>query len=210
MRPLVLVTIFLSAVAFAETDPGYEKGTVTKQSGVTTLYELNGANKTVWVKPCRDLQTGQAIEFRVAGSKAYIRRPNTADSKCSIAMRSAPADATDAPPAYQKGTILGYRIRHDTGGHDSISAWTGDAKVYDLRGPDLIYQVDYCGAFQAGQFSPGQVVEFRVNEKEGRVYIRHDVKKEYSCQLEGKRLPRSTTPPPSTASSDSVSVNPSK
>lgn len=26
----------------------------------------------------------------------------------------------------------------------------------------LIYQVDYCSAFQAGQFAPGQVVEFRV------------------------------------------------
>lgn len=210
MRRLVLVAIFLSAVAFAETDAGYEKGTVTKQTGVTTLYELNGAHETVWVTPCRDLQTGQAVEFRVAGSKAYIRRPNGADYKCSIAMRSAPADAIDAPPAYQKGTILGYKIRHDTGEHDFVSTLTGDAKVYELRGADLIYQVDYCGAFQAGQFSPGQVVEFRVNEKEGRLYIRHDVNKEYSCQLEGNRLPDSTTPPPSTASSGSIPANASK
>ena len=67
MRPLVLLAVLLSAVAFAQINPGYEKGTVTKQTGVTTLYELNGANETVWVKPCRDLQTGQAIEFRVTG-----------------------------------------------------------------------------------------------------------------------------------------------
>lgn len=209
MRPLVLLAVLLSAVAFGETNPGYQKGTVTKQTGVTTLYKLDGANGSIWVKPCGDLQTGQAVDFRVAGDKAYIRRPSGGDYKCSITMRSAPADTIDAPPAYQKGTILGYKIRRDTN-HDLISTATGDAKVYELRGPDLIYQVDYCGAFQAGQFSPGQVVEFRVNEKEDRLYIRHDVKKEYSCQLEGKRLPDSTALRPSTATSDSVSVNASK
>jgi hypothetical protein len=49
--------------------------------------------------------------------------------------------------------------------------------------------VDYCGAFQAGQFTPGQVVEFRVSAGEGRLYIRHEANKEYSCQLEGTRKP---------------------
>lgn len=210
MRPLVLV--LLSAVAFAETNPGYQEGTVTKQTGVATWYELSGADRSVWVKPCGDLKTGQAIEFRTVGDKAYIRRPDGGDSTCSITMRSVPTDTIDAPPTYQKGTILAYTTRRDTntsgGGHDSVSTWTRYAKVYELRGPDLIYQVDYCGAFQAGQFSPGQLVEFRVNDKEGRLYIRHDVKKEYSCQLEGKRLPDAT--PPTSASSDSVSANAGK
>lgn len=210
MRLLVLV--LLSVVAFAETNAGYQKGTATKQAGATTLYELNGADGSVWVKPCGDLQNGQAIEFRIAGDKAYIRRPDGKDSKCSITMRSVPTDTIDPPPTYQKGTILGYKIRRDTNvsgnGHDSVSTTTRDAKVYELRGPDLLYQVDYCGAFQAGQFSPGQVVEFRVNEKEGRLYIRHDVTKEYSCQLEGKRLPAGT--PLASVPSDSASANASK
>jgi heat shock protein HspQ len=52
-----------------------------------------------------------------------------------------------------------------------------------LRGTSLVYQVDYCGAFQAGKFTVGQVVDYRVDHE--RLYILHDIDKEYSCQLEG-------------------------
>jgi hypothetical protein len=91
-----------------------------------------------------------------------------------------------------------------------VNSWTRHAKVYELRGPDLIYQVDYCGAFQAGQFSPGQEVEYRLDEKEGRLYIRHDVRKAYSCQLEGTRLPDNAAPPaPAAGSGASVEAKPS-
>jgi hypothetical protein len=76
----------------------------------------------------------------------------------------------------------------------------------ELKGPTLIYQIDYSGAFQAGKFSPGQEIEFRANEKEGRLYIRHDVDKEYSCQLEGTRLPE--TPAPVAAASPSAETKP--
>jgi hypothetical protein len=105
-------------------------------------------------------------------------------------MTSTPNEANSL--SYQTGTILGYNIRRDPnayGAGANSSIWIRDAKVYEVKASDFIYKIDYCGAFQAGQFSPGQVVEFRVNENEGRLYVRHDGNKQYSCQLEGKRLP---------------------
>lgn len=36
----------------------------------------------------------------------------------------------------------------------------------------------------------GQVVQFRVDSDDDRLYVRHDGSKEYSCQLEGTRLIR--------------------
>lgn len=199
----ILVIIFLSLAASADTGSTYQKGTLTKQTGPVSLYELDGTNATVWVKPCGDFQTGQAIEFRVAGDKAYIRRDNGGEYKCNITLRAVPTSEINAPPTYEKGTILGYTIRHDSDVSGGVSTWTRDdreAKVYELRGPDLVYQVDYCGAFQAGKFSPGQLVEFRVDENEERLYILHDMKKEYSCQLEGTRLARNPAPHASSAS----------
>ena len=93
-----------------------------------------------------------------------------------------------------KGTVLGYSIRRDIkvgggGGATQVYSYDRKAKVYELQGPDLIYQVDYCGAFQAGHFAPGQAVEFRVDKVAGRLYIRHDGNKEFSCQLEATRKP---------------------
>jgi hypothetical protein len=79
--------------------------------------------------------------------------------------------------------------------------------VYELKASDFIYKIDYCGSFQAGQFSPGQVLEFRVNEDEGRLYVRHDGDKEYSCQLEGKRLPDAAAAQPATSSPDTSSAD---
>lgn len=96
-----------------------------------------------------------------------------------------------AKPVYQKGTILGYEIRRDNEPNDvyfdadDFLTFARYVKVYELRGGNFIYQVDYCGAFHPGKFSVGQVVEYRVNEGAQRLYIRHDGNKEYSCQIEG-------------------------
>lgn len=190
MRLLVVLLIALTAVAFADAGSEYQKGTLKKLSGIDPIYELLGAKDHVWVRPCGDFQSGQAIEFRIAGDKAYIRRQNGKDYKCSVSMTSEPNDANSS--TYQTGTILGYNIRRDPnpyGGGDNSGIWMREAKVYDLKAPDFIFKIDYCGSFQAGQFSPGQVLEFRVDENQGRLYVRHDGNKEYSCQLEGKRLP---------------------
>jgi hypothetical protein len=63
--------------------------------------------------------------------------------------------------------------------------------VYELQGVDQVYLIDYCGAFQAGKFSLGQVVNYRVDEADKddmRLYIRRDDRKEYNCKIEGKRV----------------------
>jgi hypothetical protein len=54
-----------------------------------------------------------------------------------------------------------------------------------LKGPDLVYQIDYCGAFQAGKFTAGQQVDYRVEDK--RLYIRRDDGSEYKCKVEGTK-----------------------
>jgi hypothetical protein len=196
---------FLGA-AVAARAADYQKGTITKQTGGVGAYQLDGGSTKYGIERCGKFQDGQAVEFRIADDKAYIRRENGGEYKCNIVMRSGAPEAP-AVPTYIKGTILGYGVRRDThvssGANGSVTSWNRKAKVYELKGPELIYQVDYCGAFQAGHFSPGQEVEFRVNEKEGRLYIRHDVSKEYSCQLEGTRLPDNAVPAVSAAPSKS-------
>ncbi len=106
-----------------------------------------------------------------------------------IATIAAAADKT--PPTYQKGTSTGYDTRLDTWGSSS-NANHRRAKVYDLKGPDLIYKVDYCGSFQAGEFKAGQVVDYRVDGK--RLYILHDGDKEYSCKIEGTSVVEGAKP----------------
>jgi hypothetical protein len=93
---------------------------------------------------------------------------------------------------YQKGTISAWNIRaeSDTSGSDSpFSIGNGRAKVkvYELKGSDLVYKVDYCGAFQAGQFDVGQPVDYRVDGD--RLYIRRtdNKEKEYKCKIEGTK-----------------------
>jgi hypothetical protein len=80
-------------------------------------------------------------------------------------------------PAYQKGTITGYETR--------LHNKNRRAKVYELKGADRIYDVDICGAFQAGKFQPGQAVDYRVMGE--RLYILRDDGKEYNCKIEGSR-----------------------
>ena len=195
--------ILLSAGVVAADNPDYLKGTLTIATASRhKSYNLKADAKSYQIGNCGDFQNGQEVEFLVREDKIYIAREGAKDYKCSIEATMEfhdPNSPNEIPaPSYMKGTILGYSIRRDIhvsggGGNPGtsfpIGSSTRKAKVYELQGSDLVYQVDYCGAFQAGQFTPGQVVEFRVDNGDGRLNIRHDGNKEYSCQLEGTRKP---------------------
>ena len=199
-----LAVLCSSAVLLAD-QPAYQKGTLTVASGDSEhkSYNLKAGTKIYQIKNCGDFQDGQEVKYAVKDDKIYIVHEGAKDYKCSIESTTESTNPDHAPtpndmsgPVYMKGTILGYSIRRDVhvsggGGINSpgVASSTRKAKVYELQGPDLVYQVDYCGAFQAGEFSAGQVVEFRVDTGGDRLYIRHDVKKEYGCQLEGTRKP---------------------
>jgi hypothetical protein len=201
----VCLAILLSAGVVAADNAGYQKGTlaVATASGHKS-YNLKAGAKIYEIGNCGDFQDGQEVEFLVKEDKIYIAHAGAKDYKCSIAAtvessnpNATPTSSAAPVPNYMKGTILGYSIRRDVkspggvnpGGSVFLNPEVRKAKVYELQGPDLVYQVDYCGAFQAGQFTAGQVVEFRVDNGGGRLYIRHEGNKEYSCQLEGTRKP---------------------
>jgi len=196
----VCLTILLSATIVAADNPAYQKGTliVATASGHKS-YNVKAGIKIYQISNCGDFQNGQEVEFIVKEDKIYIAHQGAKDYKCSIVSTTESADPNSpatpndmSGPVYIKGTILGFSIRRDmhvSGGPNAVASSVRKAKTYELQGPDLIYQMDYCGAFQAGQFTPGQAVEFRVSTGEGRLYIRHDGKKEYGCQLEGTRKP---------------------
>lgn len=196
----VSLAILFSAAILSADNPAYQKGTltVTKASGHKS-YNLKAGLKIYQISNCGDFPDGQEVEFIVKDDRIYIAHQGAKDYKCSIESTTESADPNAPPtpneltdPVYMQGTILGFSIRRDihvSGGPNGVGSSARKAKTYELQGPDLIYQVDYCGAFQAGQFTPGQVVEFRVSAGEGRLYIRHDGNKEYSCQLEGTRKP---------------------
>jgi hypothetical protein len=101
-----------------------------------------------------------------------------------IVLTAALATASDkaSPLTYQNGSVQGWDIRVD--GNNSGNG-SRRAKVYELRGSDLVYKIDYCGAFQAGKFGIGQAIEYRVDGE--RLYIRHDGDKEYKCKIEGTK-----------------------
>ena len=189
----VCLAILLSAAIVAADNPAYQKGTLTvaTASGHKS-YNLKGGLKIYQIGNCGDFQNGQEVEFIVKEDKIYIAHQGAKDYKCTIEATTEPTPNYTPGPVYMKGTILGFSIRRDlhvSGGGNGVSSGIRKAKTYELQGPDLIYQMDYCGAFQAGQFTPGQVVEFRVSTEESRLYILHDGDKEYSCQLEGTRKP---------------------
>lgn len=192
----IVVVLLAAALADDSSTSTYQKGTLTKNvSPQHKSYDLKVGNKLYQINNCGDFQDGQTVDFRVKDNKVYIAHDGGKEYKCSIEAKTADVPP---PPTFQKGTIEGYEVRHDTsvwGGtnSNSVGSYTRNAKVYELHGADFIYKVDYCGSFQAGQFSAGQVVEYRVEGD--RLYIRHDNNKEYSCQVEGKRAPDNTKPP---------------
>jgi hypothetical protein len=201
----VCLTILLSAGIVAADSSAYQKGTLNLAGGPGhKSYNLKAGLKIYQIGNCGDFQNGQEVQFIVKDDKIYIAREGAKDYKCLIEATTESADPNAPPtpnaafvPTYLKGTILGYSVRRDlhiSGGGGApgslpVSSNARKAKVYELQGPDLVYQVDYCGSFQAGKFETGQVVDFRVDSVGGRLYIRHDGEKEYSCQLEGTRKP---------------------
>jgi hypothetical protein len=106
-------------------------------------------------------------------------------------------------PTYQKGTIKGWDKRTDIGPFldGNGEPLPRNKTVFELKGIDFVYLIDYCGAFQAGKFELGQAVDYRVDETDKndmRLYIRRDNGKEYKCKIEGKKVlegAKSAAPP---------------
>jgi hypothetical protein len=111
-----------------------------------------------------------------------------------LATFAAGSDKT--PHTYLKGTITGWQNGVDLWGAGFDGQGVPREKtVFELKGTDWIYLIDYCGAFQAGQFGIGQAVDYRLDSD--RLYIRRDHGKEYKCKIEGqKTLPDSATVAP--------------
>jgi len=188
-----VLLVFLSAtLAVAGDTSTYQKGTVTKKfaaepdSAAQMYYDLKGENDTYQVKPCAALEDGKTVDFRAKVDSVLVRQEGGKDIKCLMAV------VLGQPVSYGKGTIEGFDTRNDYYSSGKTMSYRR-AKVYELRGTDLIYKVDYCGAFQAGQFTPGQTVDYRVQGE--RLYILHDTSKEYSCKIEGTRLPENAKSP---------------
>lgn len=91
------------------------------------------------------------------------------------------------PHSYQKGTITGWDTRIDIRRGNNGQRIPRRTRVYELKTPDLVYEIDDCGAFQAGQFTAGQVVDYRVEAADKRVYLLRENGKEYRCKMEGAR-----------------------
>ncbi|MBZ5550221.1 MAG: hypothetical protein LAO22_20060 [Acidobacteriia bacterium] len=218
MNPFTLVrtalfVLLMAAIAVCadKTQSAYQEGTITKNfSAAQKSYELKGTGEEYQINNCGDFQTGQAVDFRVKDNNVYIRREDGKEYKCGIKARSV-ASAAKGPPAYEKGTITGWSTRLDTnssgGGNGTVLHLSAKrrTRIYELKGVGMVYQIDDCGSFQAGQFTPGQVVDYRVDEadkNDKRIYIRHEGDKEYKCRMEGARnVEGDKTDVPSTAPS---------
>ena len=196
-----------------KTAPTYQQATIISISGNPASCELQGIGMHKQISNCGDFRIGQSVDYRVKGDKVYIRRENGKEYKCNILGTIVTGSRDEARPTYQQGTIKGWDRRTDI-------MWVGrqtfprDVTVYELQGVAQVYLIDYCGAFQAGKFSLGQIVNYRVDEADKddmRLYIRRDDGKEYNCKIEGKRIlegaktdaPSAATsvPPPTAASS---------
>ncbi len=98
-----------------------------------------------------------------------------------------------AAPTYQKGIIKGWEKRTDMGPFLDGNGEPLPRKkiVFELKGIDFVYLIDYCGPFQAGTFQLEQAVDYRVGESDKdhmRLYIRRDNGREYKCKIEGKKI----------------------
>ncbi len=115
-----------------------------------------------------------------------------------LLMATTGVGADKTPPTYQKGTITGWDTRVDVrnGGNNGSKTYR-HTRVYDLKATDLIYEIDDCGSFQAGQFTAGQTVEYRIDDADKndlRIYIRRENGKEFKCRMEGARIVEDTEP----------------
>ena len=155
MYRIALLICLSTVVATAGDAPTYQKGAVTKRfvapadSTAQVYYDLQTETQTYKIKICAEFEDGKSVDFRVKGGAVFIRSDAGNEIKCPLAT------VFGNPVVYKKGTIEGYDTRKDyyASGNGTISA--RKAKVYELHGADMIYKVDYCGMFQAGQFTAG-------------------------------------------------------
>ena len=181
----VLLALLTAGIGVCADKPqsAYHDGTITKNfTTAHKFYDLKGIGEEYQINNCGEFQTGQVVQYRADDTKVFIRREDGKEQKCSVESKT----VSSTPPVnpYQKGTITGYESRLDTWGM-SRDASKRREKVYELKGPDMLYKVGYCGAFQTGKFIPGETVEYRVEGE--RLYIRHDEDKEYGCKIEGSK-----------------------
>jgi len=190
-RTALFIFLMTTMTASADkTPPTYRKGTILNVSSNHASCELEGVGVHKLISNCGDFQSGQPVDYRVKGDKVYIRREGGKEYKCGIVgtIESNVAGKT----TYQQGTIKGWEKGTDF-------YWVGargetfprDKTVYELKGTDMVYLIDYCGSFQAGKFSLGQTVNYRVDETDKddrRLYISHDNGAEYNCKIEGQKM----------------------
>jgi len=196
MKVVLIATCLLglTTVALGENKDAssYQHATIANKSSVTKDCEVQFAGGAFGIRKCSDFQDGQAVEYRIAGDALFIRTDGAKEFKHQIISKTAKSEPAKVI-VWLKGTVQGYGTRREypnnSGNGSSLQLNVGGkkVKVYELHGAEAVYQVDLCGSFQAGKFSPGEEVEYRVDGE--RLYIRHDGTKEYSCQIEGKRLP---------------------
>lgn len=185
MSRTALLVFLLAAIAIAADTPTYQKGTIKKNfaaepgASAQAYYALQTDAHVYELKICGSFADGQSVEFRVKDRNIFIRGEGGKEIKCP----EQPISGIAKPITYTKGTIEGFER---TLGNDTRNL-KRQSKVYTLRGPDMLYLVDFCGAFQAGEFVAGQAVEYRVDGE--RLYILHDNEKEYNCKIEGTHLP---------------------
>jgi hypothetical protein len=197
---ICILLLNIIAMGSDTTAPVYQKGTITQQfSPNHKSYVLKTGDNGYQINNCGDFQSTQVVDYRVKEDKIYIRRDDGKEYKCAIEATlagSSDASSVPAPSTFQKGTIEGYEIRYLTseGGFGRIRK----VKAYELRGPDATYEIAFCGSFEAGEFTAGQVVEYRGGDG-GRLNIRHDNNKEWSCQVVGKVKTQDATPAEETA-----------
>jgi hypothetical protein len=82
-----------------------------------------------------------------------------------VALATCAVGADKTQTSYQKGTIKGWDKQTDMWGYGGNQPIPRDKTVFELKGSDLTYLIDYCGAFQAGQFDLGQPVDYRVDDQ---------------------------------------------
>jgi hypothetical protein len=200
-RMLLFVGLVVAMAAADNGGQAYEKGTITRPSPTAKDYEIRGSVGGKMFKRCGDFKNGQAVNFLVVGKKVLIRDESGKNYKCEFYASMDPTGTTGLGTQgtmYLKGTILGWNTRVDTStsgsNGQSLHAVFGNqrrTRIFELQGQNYVYAVDDCGSFQAGQFKPGQVVEYRVDDSsknDKRIYIRHNGNKEYSCRMEGVRV----------------------
>jgi hypothetical protein len=167
--------IFLMTTMAAGADttpPTYQKGTIVNISRNHASCELEGIGVRKLISNWGNSQSGQQVDYRLKGDRVYIRRQGGKEYKCSI---EGTIENVADKITYQQGTIKGWEKGTDiywVGAHGET--FPRDKTVYELKGADMVCLIDYCGSFQAGKFSLGQTVNYRVDEtdkNDRRLYI---------------------------------------